>query len=1649
MIEEKIIEWLDLGDSVQKIDLYERPKLIKYFQYFRSLIKYGVNSETFDIILHLVGFLQIISLSAINIDEKDDLILEVFKYFEKILLPYRYISDTNNLYVIFSIIIWVISIVHFILSLLCVVFLYRKIVINLFFYFLSLINYILFYYLTGPIIHIVINGTKCTNYLHEFLNEKCYSNGLHLGILMLNFFFCLYNLFIIETFALYNNQIGSLNEMNNKTRTRINCDYDLNTQNIKIIIIILQYFYVKYYSDSEIFKYVYQSLIFIFCFILSIYTLKKVHYYNSKINNVIHFSWFFITWFALCMLLKVIFSVTDSTIFIIFGWIIITIVLIYYNQYSYYNRITQINLFTDQSLVYIEKFIATLLYLYHSSKKLEKILLLGVIKKLEDFIDTNPELNNIYKILMNDPYMKKKYYGVNQIPVLSLIFTIYSYYFEKSDIKNNIILSMCYFLINQLKNPTYAGYLLSKLKTNNHSQLYHKYVLIEDIKEYLMNKLTEKNFGKSINHIQVGSVILYYQYMDIFKIKIYDGITHQIEYFDVLRNNITTGKVTRNFLRTGEEILNLKEEIFKIWKQIIGLNPFCTESENDYMLYLKSILQDDTLAKNEEKKFNLLKNSKFSEKNNFYYSMFNNDTNSVLLIDGCSNNGKILYATPNFPVLYQFNWKEVVNSQIDEILPNTIQNFHKDLIEHALKYSNINRVFHKAKDTFLKGKNNLLYNVQLYIKPIPNLTYGLIYISLISKIKEHEFIITLDNNFKIDGYTEMNHGNSFTLNNTQNSSYNLTSNFIGKHIGIIIPEILLHLRYKDNIFIMNNNIDIKGNLYSVGNSKDLEPKLNILLDIIKKKGFLSIDEDTDEGNKNLFEYNNFNKSIVNKYSKNYSIFFKITTIKFLDGKYRYHRLNITNDTLSLNENQLVSPNTYISVSEDFDHKKKLNGRQVTAVSRYDIENEKIEKHISNKEMNKDLRKIIKLRIPNEREKEIKKGNLENNLLPNNNENKDNQFGINKPNKQNNSKHQTLFDSAGFNKLKNSIVNKKDSIQIILMKWVSLLYVIIAVLLVIYEYDYVNDSYKNLIQYLKENLYFLHSKIISACSYIYSINLKWCKYQYIDEDSCPYNCSLFNIKLLEDCLLILKDGKESLSTFDIDFQDVVLKRRDIVVKIFNTNATNVLKLDVNDNLNFIITKGIKLCGNFRSYLDYFGNEKINMENLITQTYEYFQWGVSRFKGAEKIAKVNAKFGRNYLTIIFGTILCVILLTIFTYFIFKFTQLEIFFLDKLINFNSSNFETYLKNLEDLKKKLKNYKNEEDENNLDEMDLELEAKSDEDSNKKKNSKNKEEKAKKVEKIKEGNEKKYYNHKKGSKQNKIQLQRIRKKKVMSYYFYRENILFAAKISVILICFVSYFVVSFLVFKVYYNNYLDFDEITNNMEELYYQSFKTFLGFKSELAEFQSDNSYLMNLPEGKDIQIPNFGNILNELTQNSIYSQKNKNSLNQLYNGDMCQLLFNSTDSINYTICKEFLSSILLKGMEQAIIQMGVLINSVIDEISLVHDDSTFKELVRGNNTNFKKYELFVEYYLFQAYLENEDIFDNLRNDQVNHYSNLTLKILIIYFIGYLFLFILMCYFIFQYKYIYTSLFNFCAILSLKIISDDEFLYQKLLELEKDLYN
>ena len=287
-----------------------------------------------------------------------------------------------------------------------------------------------------------------------------------------------------------------------------------------------------------------------------------------------------------------------------------------------------------------------------------------------------------------------------------------------------------------------------------------------------------------------------------------------------------------------------------------------------------------------------------------------------------------------------------------------------------------------------------------------------------------------------------------------------------------------------------------------------------------------------------------------------------------------------------------------------------------------------------------------------------------------------------------------------------------------------------------------------------------------------------------------------------------------------------------------------------------------------------------------------------------------------------------------------------------------------------------------------------------------------------------------------------------MAYYFFKENILFAFKTSIILICFVSYFIVSFLMYKHYFNNFLIFDSEVNEIEDLYYDSFKLFLRFKSEMENYQSNSSYKMNIPSSQDIVLPNFGNILNDMKQKSVYTKNNVALLNQLYNGDMCLLLFFNETTLDYYNCKGFLSSILLKGMEQVIIQIGIMINNVIDELSLVNTTNDFNNTVYGNSTNYKKYETFIEYYLLLSYLKNEEIMDNLRIDETNNASSLALKIIIIYLVVFFVLFIFLCYFIFMYKYTYTSLFNFAIILASKFILDDEFFYHKIIELERKLY-
>jgi hypothetical protein len=249
--------------------------------------------------------------------------------------------------------------------------------------------------------------------------------------------------------------------------------------------------------------------------------------------------------------------------------------------------------------------------------------------------------------------------------------------------------------------------------------------------------------------------------------------------------------------------------------------------------------------------------------------------------------------------------KELTSLNVDDLLPNIVQTFHKELIDNAIKFSNIKNIFKEPKDSLLKNKIGGLINIKLYVKPVPNLTYGLIFFAYLQKIHESNFNIILDKDFKINGFTETA---EITTEYTVNNKFNLSYNIIGNHIGIIIPDILLLLEFKNDEFdLIKKDCELKGNLYAIDKVKDLKNKIDIILDKIKNNenkynNYKEEFEEDDDPQKIREELD----TLVNYYNnlnyKCFNIFYKIKLCTFIEGKYKYYKIFIHNNETNENEN---------------------------------------------------------------------------------------------------------------------------------------------------------------------------------------------------------------------------------------------------------------------------------------------------------------------------------------------------------------------------------------------------------------------------------------------------------------------------------------------------------------------------------------------------------------------------------------------------------------------------------------------------------------------------------------------------------------------------------------------------------------------------
>ena len=382
--------------------------------------------------------------------------------------------------------------------------------------------------------------------------------------------------------------------------------------------------------------------------------------------------------------------------------------------------------------------------------------------------------------------------------------------------------------------------------------------------------------------------------------------------------------------------------------------------------------------------------------------------------------------------------------------------------------------------------------------------------------------------------------------------------------------------------------------------------------------------------------------------------------------------------------------------------------------------------------------------------------------------------------------------------------------------------------------------------------------------------------------------------------------------------------------------------------------------------------------------------------------------------------------------------------MINFNSPNFENYFKKLEEIKKKLRNDNSEEDEK-LDDMDFnDLESKKKEEENGEGN----DNKIKLNEKEKRKNKKN-----KGNQQNKIQ--QLKKKKIafMKYFFSKTNFIFIIKIILIIIISLSYYFVINLLKVKFKNDFLSFDIINDSINGVYKDSYDIFIKLKRELDIYERrlvncttiENKYEIKLP--KSIESPKLGNLLMQITSDSSFNKKNISKFKLLYSENACKVLVDNLKDMPY--CEKYWSGVLLKGMEQAITHMGVVIGAVINELQTLN---TFKNPIvlfnLMNQSSFITYEQFTEYYLLRAYNKTTYIFMSLREERLYSIIFVMQYLLWIYLFISIILFITLTYFIVRYKNIFNSFLNFIGILPIQYLYEDEHLYNEIIQFGNKYY-
>ena len=1704
MIEKNALDWLDLGEGLEKLDIYKENRLILLSKFFKTLLSENQYNLYFYLLLQSIFYIQLFCLALPgdnNTNFINDYLVYIIHYSLKIFLPHTSIAS----YKAYKITIILISILLLILlfGFFIVILNMNKDKKNKFVKLtISIINILLqiiLQYLIGPIIAICLISFYCKSGKNEAMETICENERNNIIFIFLSIINILFYLCITIIFSIFFNEIGKIGEFSPKTQ--LDTNFELYSLLLKILIFILYDAFYFFIEQKKIFKIIYHSILFIICLTFSLYIYKNIFFYDQIMNCVIHLGSFLTSWFCLAIILRDIFDLKNISLFILFGWIIIISANMKMFQVSSNKIILKTNIFELNNLKQMEMLITSLLQVIHTPNISNKSIIYGFYYQFKEFLESNQEFKEKYDSLSNFHYLKEMYNDNLILNGYYIIYIIYEYYLTGNKINNNLlIIHFCYFLINYLKNTVSAIYQCSKIKADSFKIFYYKYILAENIKDYLVEISESQNKNLSPKNVQFSTVILYYLFQNLLKIKITEVTEIYINYYEYFKNSTFGSKSSLGFLKEGQKIIKMRKDIKGIWDKILILNPFCPEIRKEYLYYIKEILNDDYFLEKEQKNHNYLKNIVLPQKNSFYYRIFDSLNSAVLLSEFYEDN-KILYSTPNFKkiILLQNDSNDLT---INSLLPKVVAKFHNSLINESLFYSNLAQVFHDQKNVMLKTKSNTLLNMKLYVKELPNLSYGLIFIIHMEKILSNDFIILLNKELKINGFSdEQNAKKRESFDN-----FGLIQNFIGCHICTLIPEIFLSLtcdnlnenEYNDltkEIKLKNAMITQRGNLYkysTITPSKSIIEKVNDIINDIKKNKIFKEDiikqikesqkkNAKDEVTKTMADIGiifNQEKNLSKKYIdliteieqtslKTFKIEYEIVERTFLNKKHKYYILTIRKDIYNYDYDYETDENNDINLGN--------NNTNLDLLKKTLIE--------TNPDLRQLLEKQIDINLDKYKSNNFAEKKIEDNIIEQNKENEN----INQKENGNENKMLKMKVDA-INEIKEKILeNKFNTIYNKIILYLSIFTAIILYAFLIYNNSYGMKNLDKVSDYLNLNLYYNETRIHVSHMYIIFINFIFIKTEFLKHFTYN-NISCIDIyknnfkNSIDNIFELTKSNKN----FDKDYSEILSDFFEINI---NNPYTSYEKINLTNFqlIKMIIVNSLKFNYNIDNFLaeneDQKMFESLN-DNIVKHSEYYIFYQFNGIDSNEIKLKVSERFNKIPFSLIIICIIIAIILLLYSYIINSLNYYEKFFLVRIMNLDSKEFEEYLRHFEELKYKLKNdedddphktfendeihdisvdnilLENKNEQNNLQEKNNNQQKKEDKE-NKENNENNDNPKIEEENRKNEISKRKAKSSKR-EKEKKIKLLEQKKLKIrkMLELIIAKNLLNSIKIILSVLIGITYYIIHSVYSNSKINSFTNFNIMIESIETVFTNSFIIYLNFKIELLyyvdyyhrnEEQIKNftmeNYTLSIITNKNYTSPDFNNYIMEILKDfEEYEGNNTEAIiYKLFNLDACQILYSSNNS-NYNNCRVFWSGVLSKGLEQTIIEMGNQFSILISLFSLINSGQENIENLLKDDI-WKNFDLFMMTYLYNSFEKSHYYFNQLRLKYLKQNKKVFETIFFCYLIVNFIIALIFIFFAYSVIDFFITFLNFIAIIPVKILIENKDINHEIINISKKL--